>query len=166
MSHKPQYTIGPDLARQGYSLCAAQEAHAPAVAGLMERYFAELKLQHDPSNLDRDLVSPLDGYESGGLILLIMGQTPVGCVGVRRLKPGVAELKRMYLHPDHRGGGLGKALLGAALQLARNLGFKSMMLDTRLDLKSANRLYEKCGFQDIGDYNQNPRAERFMALDL
>ncbi|MBW1712336.1 MAG: GNAT family N-acetyltransferase, partial [Deltaproteobacteria bacterium] len=41
-----------------------------------------------------------------------------------------------------------------------------LVLDTRLELKAANRLYEEMGFEDIDAYNTNPRAQRFMALNL
>lgn len=155
-----------ELAAKGYALRLAGAADLDGVRGLMESYFAELKLDHDPANLDKDLADPLQEYGGGGLILLIQHGTPAGCVGVRELGPGEAELKRMFIPGPQRGKGLGKALLQAAISLARSRGFTQLVLDTRLDLVSANRLYESHGFEDIADYNQNPRAERFMRLKL
>ena len=90
----------------------------------------------------------------------------MGCAGLREIEPKVGELKRMYLDPGHRSHGLGRVLMDAALALARAKGFTRLVLDTRLDLKAANALYEKYGFIDIADYNQNPRAQRFMSLEL
>lgn len=162
--HEPQ--LPEDLVQKGYSLELYQDRDAIPVAGLMTAYFKELGLELDPASLDKDIDDPQKAYVGGGLLVLKHHGEAVGCGGVLRLEPGVGELKRMYLAPDHRGGGLGRALLEGAISLARELGFKSLRLDTRLELKAANRLYEKTGFQDIEAYNQNPRAQRFMVLSL
>jgi putative acetyltransferase len=160
------FELPKELSAKGFFLRLAKPDDSEPVKALMRDYFKELDLNLDPKVLDKDLVEPLKGYDSGGLILLIHQGSPAGCVGVRRLQDGVAEIKRMYLHPEQRGRGQGRVMLEAALALARQCGFKRLMLDTRRDLKSANRLYESYGFKDTADYNQNPRAERFMVLEL
>ncbi len=156
----------PPQAPPGYTFCLAGPADAEAAKALAIDYLAELGLDLDPDNLDSDVVDPVRGYESGGLILVRSGDEAVGCLGLRVIEAGVGELKRMYLAPPVRGRGLGRALLAAAIELARRLDLTRLVLDTRLDLTAANRLYEQFGFADIEDYNSNPRAERFMALDL
>lgn len=150
----------------GYRLELARARTLRTVQGLMRAYFTELGLENDPAWLDKDLQDLESGYQSGGLIVLLHEQEPVGCIGLRRIEPGVGEIKRMYIEPGHRKGGLGRALLESALNLARSKGFSRLLLDTRRDLKAANALYERFGFKDTKDYNQNPRAERFMILDL
>ncbi|MBU1742264.1 MAG: GNAT family N-acetyltransferase [Proteobacteria bacterium] len=132
----------------------------------MRDYFRELGLEMDAEGLDRDLADLAEGYQAGGLLLLTHEGRAVGCLGLRRLGSRVGEIKRMYLRPAHRGRGLGKLLLECALLMAKAVGFSRLMLDTRQDLTAANSLYERFGFMDTADYNQNPRAERFMALDL
>ena len=92
------------------------------------------------------------------------------------------ELKRMILHTECQGKGLGKALLNAAmgwafapqttssapaeasrLGLSSGGGFAAMLLDTKRWLGAANALYERLGgFVECGNYNGNYRADRFM----
>lgn len=151
---------------KGYRLELARTQTLRPVQGLMRAYFKELGLENDPACLDKDLQDLESGYQSGGLIVLVHEQEPVGCIGLRQIEPGVGEIKRMYIEPAYRKGGLGRALLESALNLARDKGFSRLLLDTRRDLKAANALYERFGFKDTKDYNQNPRAERFMILDL
>ncbi len=153
-------------APQGYALRLALPADAPALESLMRDYFAELGLAPDPGGLDADLAGAGRGYLRGGMVLLCRQGRAVGCVGLRELEPGVGEIKRMYLAPAHRGGGRGRLLLEAVLCLARERGMRRLFLDTRRDLEAANALYEAAGFRDTSDYNANPRAQRFMVLEL
>lgn len=52
----------------------------------------------------------------------------------------------MGVHPDHRGIGLGKALLHAALEHARSIGLEQVELEVFASNQTAIRLYERCGF--------------------
>lgn len=151
---------------RGYDLRLAGPQDLAAVDALMQDYFGELDLIRDPGGLDGDLADITEGYGAGGLLLLTHEGRAVGCLGIRDLGSGQGEIKRMYLCPAHRGRGLGKLLLEGGLHIARAAGFSRLMLDTRHDLRAANALYERFGFTDTADYNSNPRAERFMTLDL
>jgi GNAT superfamily N-acetyltransferase len=73
----------------------------------------------------------------------------VGSVALRDLGAGTVELKRMYLRPDARGHGLGKQLLGVALDWARAHGKQSVRLDTSDRMVAAQRLYEAHGFERV-----------------
>ncbi|MBK5296869.1 MAG: GNAT family N-acetyltransferase [Vicinamibacteria bacterium] len=43
-------------------------------------------------------------------------------------EPQVCELRKMYLRPEARGRGLGRAMLARCLDLARQLGYRPMYL--------------------------------------
>ena len=91
----------------------------------------------------------------------------VGTAAVRRLAPGVAELKRMWLRPDCRGRGLAPRLMDRCLEEARALGGRVLRLDSeRYRLAAAVKLYRRYGFEEIPDYNRNPRADVWMELRL
>src|SRR5436309_2556779 len=79
----------------------------------------------------------------------IDGDTVVGSVALRDLGGNAVELKRMYLRPDQRGRGLGKRLLGLALDWARANGMRSVRLDTSERMVVAQRLYEANGFRRV-----------------
>ncbi len=78
--------------------------------------------------------------------------------GLKRLGPGVAEIKRMYVAPDARRRGHARRLLAAIESAARELGYERVRLDTGASQPHARALYESAGFQSIDDYNDNPPA--------
>jgi carbonic anhydrase len=100
------------------------------------------------------------------LFLARLNGTAVAACGVKPFRPGICELKRLYCQPAGRGHGLGIALSHAAIQAAREIGYKHMYLDTDAGLTHANAIYEQLGFRDIEKYYDNPMDSRFMGLDL
>jgi putative acetyltransferase len=80
----------------------------------------------------------------------------VGCAGIRRFGEGIAELKRMYIREAHRGQGLGGQLLHLSIDLARELNYEKIRLDTISSMRSAIRLYQGNGFKPIEPYRENP----------
>ncbi len=82
-----------------------------------------------------------------------------GCAGVQLLtgRPGAAELKRMWVQPDARGCGAGRALGLAAIAWAQARGATELLLDTvPAAMPEANRLYAALGFAPYVRYNSNP----------
>jgi len=104
-------------------------------------------------------------YET--LFLAKLNDQPVAACGVKGLKPGICELKRLYCLPEGRGHRLGLRLTQAAIKTAQGSGYTHMYLDTVPDLKQANAIYESLGFKDIERYYDNPNGcTRYMALTL
>ena len=75
-----------------------------------------------------------------------------GMGGLRFLRPGVAEIKRIYFRPEFRGRKLGALTLARLLADAREFGYRSVCLDTGPFMTSAHRLYEANGFSDCPAY--------------
>ena len=77
---------------------------------------------------------------------------------------GVAEIGQLWVHPDHRGAGLGLALLDAAIAEARARGADAMFLMT-YDFQ-APWLYERRGFERLIEIEGWPKGHTHMLLRL
>lgn len=80
----------------------------------------------------------------------------------------IGEMKRLYLRPEFRGKGLGRALAERILQEARGIGYTKLRLDTvEPVMQDAVAMYRRMGFREIKPYRENPMAGTlYMELDL
>jgi carbonic anhydrase len=70
-------------------------------------------------------------------------------VGLKKLDATSAEVKRLYVPPQYRGNGIGKMLVEAALQQARELGYKRIVADTDLNMRIAMLIFDEHGFRQV-----------------
>ena len=91
---------------------------------------------------------------------------PIAIGGLRRLQAGICEIKRMYVVPDARSRGVGRALLTALEQAGRQLGYKRARLDAGAEQKHSRALFEKTGYLQIPKYNNNHIAVYFAEKHL
>jgi putative acetyltransferase len=154
---------------------AATPADWAEVDRLVRAYLAELPFEIDFQDLDRELAElPREYGPPGGVGLLARlddaDGAAVGVVGVRPFgEPGSGdgELKRMYVAPEARGTGAGRALGAAAVAAAVDLGYRRLLLDTVASMRSAIAIYEALGFVATQPYRHNPLPDaRYFALDL
>ncbi|MBO0890758.1 MAG: GNAT family N-acetyltransferase [Acidothermales bacterium] len=88
---------------------------------------------------------------SGDSIVLLAGDGPDG-LALLRFRPALwnsgleCYLAELYVVPEHRGHGLGRALMEAALRESRERGADTMDLGTSDDDVAARHLYESLGF--------------------
>jgi GNAT superfamily N-acetyltransferase len=125
------------------------------VAAMLEEIgeLYEPGLPAGPSARPEELSPP-----GGGFLALFEDGRAVAGGGVKRLDARVCEIKRMYVVPDARGRGLGAALLTALEDLACDLGYAVVRLDTGARQPGAQRLYERSGYLPVPDYNGNAYA--------
>lgn len=121
-------------------------------------------------NFDKELEALPGRYAppDGRLLLAEYEGQLAGCVAMRALEPGICEMKRLYLRPQMRGKGLGRALADRIVAEARQIGYRRMRLDTvEPVMKDAVGMYRKLGFQEIAPYRSNPMAgAMYMELEL
>jgi putative acetyltransferase len=103
----------------------------------------------------------------GRLLLAFDGEALAGCGAMRPLAPGVAELKRIWTRPAHRGRGVARAVTEALLAAARAEGYRAVRLDTLGSMGPARALYASLGFAEIPPYYPNPLPDVvYMELRL
>ncbi|MBL7259637.1 GNAT family N-acetyltransferase [Paractinoplanes lichenicola] len=75
-------------------------------------------------------------------------RTPVGVGALKPVDAGTAEIKRMYVRPQARGQGVGRAILLRLLTDARANGYATARLETGTFMREAHGLYRSVGFRD------------------
>jgi putative acetyltransferase len=146
------------------SIVPFEQRHVDGFRALVGDTLREFGFDVDPQ-LDGDLDDPAATYAA--LWVTLDGEEVVGSVGLRALREGVLELKRMYLRPDQRGRGLGKQLLALALEWARERRARVVRLDTSERMLTAQRLYEAHGFRRVpGDAPRQGQSRLLYELEL
>jgi putative acetyltransferase len=106
-----------------------------------------------------ELEDPLIKYgPPGGCILLgTKDGLPAACGALHSLaEPGACEMKRLYVRPAFRGLGLGRQLAAELIRKGRDLGYRTMYLDSLEKLVPALLLYDSLGFVRCGPFYPNP----------
>lgn len=105
-----------------------------------------------------------------GAFLIVVGDSDVvGCAALRSLAlpdGPAAEVKRMWVAPEHRGHGLGRDLLDRLHGIAAGMGHRRMVLDSRSELTPALRLYTAAGYRHVPAFNDNPDATVWLQRQL
>lgn len=92
------------------------------------------------------------GPPKGCLLLARYQSETTGCIGLMDLGDGICEMRRLYVKPEYRKSGIGKALTEAIIEHGRSLGYHSMRLNTNKKMTGAEELYRSLGFEDIAPY--------------
>jgi putative acetyltransferase len=136
---------------------------------LVREYAASLDVDLSFQKLDAELQHFTTEYAApGGAFLLAeeAGQF-LACIGLRQFSADSGEIKRLYVVPTARGRGLGRVLVERIIAVARETGYRSLLLDTLPFMKEAQALYSSLGFQATTAYRFNPiEGSAFLRLDL
>jgi GNAT superfamily N-acetyltransferase len=91
----------------------------------------------------------------GDILIGELDQRIIGCAMYYPLdNPGTTEIKRIYVEPEARGTGAGRALMQDAMRRAAGDGYTRMVLDTLAPLTEAIALYERLGFAPCPPFYQ------------
>lgn len=172
-------------ANSGYKVIPARTGvHVELFRELCREYAASLPFSLDYQGFDEEMAGLPGKYAPPKGDLFVAVETSgggagsgrgLGIVAVRELPSapgwpkhqGIAELKRMYVRPEARGRGIGKALARAAVLCAKALDYREIWLDSEPDFHAALATYRGLGFVDIPRYNDDPNEQTvYMGLDL
>ncbi len=100
---------------------------------------------------------------------VLVAREPPGAIAVLRYRPNPWSdhlecwLAELYVAPERRGVGMGRALVGEAIRHARAHGADRIEVATGVHNSAARRIYEQAGFTDHGRHGE---ATRFYGNDL
>jgi putative acetyltransferase len=83
----------------------------------------------------------------------------VACGALKRHAAGIGEVKRMYTRPSHRGRKIGAMIVERVVALARQEGFKRLVLETGDRHPAAWTVYERAGFTRCGPVLDYPDSK-------
>ncbi len=133
----------------GAAVRRASAADAETIGKLLDDFNAEYDEPTPGPGAIADRVREL--LAADDFAVLLAGPGPNG-LAVLRFRPSIYSralecyLAELYVQPAHRGRGLGRALMEAAMDLARDRGASYMDLGTSDDDVAARALYERLGF--------------------
>ena len=111
----------------------------------IERYFRVEA--HDLEQLDHPETYILPNQ--GQIFLAKLNDEIVGCVAMVNTGDSEFELAKMAVSPNIQGKGIGKKLCVAAIDYARQLGIKTIWLESNRVLTPALTMYASVGFREV-----------------
>jgi putative acetyltransferase len=139
------------------------DVYLPEVSMLIARLTDELARRYNDDGAGDFRPADVEQPRSGFLVGRWEGKA-VACGAFRSMTDDKAEIKRMYVDPGYRGLGIGRRLLAALEEGARQAGFAKIWLETGTRQPEAMGLYESAGYQRIpryGMYRDDPRSVCF-----
>ncbi|MBP3959989.1 GNAT family N-acetyltransferase [Gemmata sp. G18] len=145
-------------------------AELQTVRVLFQEYADALGIDLGFQNFAEELAELPGKYAppTGCILLAEVGDQPAGVVALRSRADGVCEMKRLYVRPQFRKEGVGRALAERVIEEAKRLGYGRIRLDTIAPIMGkAVSLYRALGFEEIPPYCDNPvPGAVFMELRL
>ena len=100
------------------------------------------------------------------VLLAYMDGVAVGCAGLKKYNDSDVEIKRVWVEPDYRGRHIATELMDRIEDKAREMAFKRAVLQTRPIMEDAVGLYEKRGYELIGNYPPYDKLEGAICMAL
>lgn len=136
-----------------------------AIKDLFREYAESLGFSLAYQDFDKELADFPGKYAApdGALLLARVGDAAAGTVALRKLDPGICEMKRLYVKPQFRGRrttdgrSIGRALAEDIVAIGRERGYQRLRLDTiGGKMRQALSLYRSMGFVEIPPYYASP----------
>ena len=163
-------SIAPQQDRLVPNFLKALNKDASKIKQLIHQVQIEFGIQDDAHFSDSDLDDLERIYhQDNGYFGVVVGEDGalIGTYGLINKGDRVGEIRKMYIHKNHRGQGLGRKSLNQLIAFARERGYQRLEIETATVLKRALSLYEKSGFQyDDKKPDCSSKCDLIMYLDL
>jgi DNA-binding MarR family transcriptional regulator/GNAT superfamily N-acetyltransferase len=140
---------------------------APDARACLDAYAADIGARFPEGFDPSDLVSPEEvSGEAGAFFVAYEEGCPVGCGALRRLEPGVGEIRHVWVHTGARRLGLARRILTALEGAAAERGLFVVRLDTHRALTEAQAMYRASGYTEIPAYVDHVYADHWFEKRL
>lgn len=128
--------------KNGYGLFAADETDAPYIAEIEKNCFSE------PWS-EKSVTEEIKAENSVFIVCRSEENKAVGYISGRD-NSGEFYINNVAVSSDFRKNGIGEALVCRLIDEVKSRGCEFATLEVRESNESARRLYEKCGFNEVG----------------
>jgi putative acetyltransferase len=99
------------------------------------------------------------------VVLYYDNESPMGCGAFKKHIDNKVEIKRMFVHPNHRGKAVASSVLLELEKWAKELSFDEIILETSYKLETAILLYKKFGYEISAQYGQYIGVESSVCMN-
>lgn len=135
----------------------------------LDAYFQELEARFErgfDASADNSAPAGAMTPPSGLFVIARLDGEAVGCGGFKRVGNTTGEIKRVWTAPSARGLGIARRVVRTLEAAAREVGLKTLRLDTNRALTEAHALYRKEGYREIARFDDNPYADHWFEKQL
>jgi GNAT superfamily N-acetyltransferase len=146
----------------------AERPDGPSARALFEEYMELVRERLPGFEPSEDIFATTDAFDGPGAAWLVLFEdgVAVGCGGLRRLEPGVGEIKRMFVRAEARRRGHGRRLLAELEAIARAAGYRRILLYTTEVLVEARALYRSAGYRPASSKIVDGRPDYWLQKEV
>jgi putative acetyltransferase len=141
------------------AVISVDDPRRPQVRALLERHLTFCQTETPP---EHSFALDVDGLLDPAVTFVSYrdGDTVLGVAAIKELGTADVEVKSMHTRAEARGRGVGRALLGHLLDIARARGYRRVFLETGTTpgFAAARALYESAGFTPTGPFGGYPET--------
>lgn len=103
---------------------------------------------------EKDFFAQYNQIYLQNVVIFYEEDVAIGCGALKEYDSQTGEIKRMFVHPEHRNKGVANAILQELETWAKELHFATCILETSFKLEKAIALYQKFGYLQTSNYGQ------------
>ena len=146
-----------------------EDSTSPHAQWCLARYYEELAERFEEGfDVGASIPTPADELTPprGAFLVARSEGSPVACGALMTQEPGIGYIRRMWVSDTMRRRGLGRRILAALEDQARDLGMSKVRLETNRALREAIALYQSSGYQAIPAFNDEHYAHHWFEKRL
>ena len=99
------------------------------------------------------------------VVVIYVDEKALGCGAIKEFNTSSMEVKRMFVSKDNRGSGIAQKILTELEVWAKELDYKSCVLETGKRQIEAVKFYHKCEYKVIPNYGQYKAMENSICFE-